>query len=467
MSQYRLKISEHDFSELQRLVFADLPKEAGAFALAGINQRKDGVDVIVRRPLAVSPDDFRLQHEARLEIAPRAINGLVALCQSNQLGAVICHSHPADIPYSPSDDQGERRIADTLRQFIPKEAPIASLLLFPEGVRGRIWRGDSQYPIPFTEILVIGRRIRRILDKPQTRRSDPVHDEIFDRQVRAFGKEGQQLIEDAKVAIVGIGGTGSPTAEQLVRMGVEDLILIDPDYFESSNVTRMYGTFFGGFGVLRWVWRFWKRKKVDLMKAHLKRINPKLRVQTIAKSVVVEEAARALLDRDVIFLCTDDHWGRSIVNQIAYQYLIPVINVGMRIAQKDGIIQSASGVVDILQPDLPCLWCKQTLDADRIAAESMPPKDRQRLEREGYIEGIEDSAPTVVSITTVLSGLAVSAFLQLVTDFMGRSGDVARLNYNVLEGTVRRGTTMISDGCICRKVRGVGDGKPRPTVSRF
>lgn len=214
-------------------------------------------------------------------------------------------------------------------------------------------------------------------------------------------------------------------------------------------------------------WHFRKKhsKKVDLVASHLKKINSKANIQSIPKNVVLQDTATKLLDRDVVFLCTDDYWGRSIVNQIAYQYFIPTINIGIRIAVKDGIISGASGAIDILRPDIPCLWCKGFLRADRIAAESMPSSARKSLKREGYVEDIDTPAPSVMSITTALSGMAVTLFLQQITDFMGPAGEIARSNYFIMEGIVGRGNAAILRECVCSKVRGFGDLKALPTLS--
>lgn len=240
--RYRLKISEAHFAELERLVLADLPKEAAAFALAGSARHAATTDVIVRRPIAIPKEHFTVQHELHLELSTAAVNGLIALCEKNKLGAVLCHSHPENIPYSGSDDHGERRVFETLRQFISPDAPTASLLFYPGGVRGRVWFPGSRAPIPISEILVTGRYVRRIPSEPSVRLHVEAREltdlEIFDRQVRAFGKEGQALIMRTKVGVIGVGGTGSPTAEQLVRLGTGDLVLIDPDAFEPSNRTR-------------------------------------------------------------------------------------------------------------------------------------------------------------------------------------------------------------------------------------
>ncbi|MCH7950128.1 MAG: ThiF family adenylyltransferase, partial [Candidatus Dadabacteria bacterium] len=392
-----------------------------------------------------------------------------ALCEQNQLGVVLCHSHPSDIPYSASDDFGERRIFETLRKFIPENAPTASLLFCPNGVIGRIWIPTSDTPISFSEIIVIGSSINkiRLLDPESISISD--HDEVkYDRQIRAFGKEGQSLIASTKVGLVGVGGTGSPTVEQLVRLGIRDIVLIDPDEFEESNITRVYGSF--PISSKRSWWPFKKRtrKKIEIVASHLKNINPRVKIKTLPKNVVITEAARTLLDRDVIFLCTDDYWGRSIVNQITYQYLIPTINVGMHIDSENEIIKESNGVIDVLRPDNPCLWCTEFLRSEIISAESMPEDDRLRMQREGYVRGINTPAPSVICFTTALSGMAVSLFIQLITNFMGDAwGNIARINYNIMKGTVRRGQATIKNPCVCQKFKGYGDLKNLPTQDKL
>jgi hypothetical protein len=466
MRPFRLKIAQQDFEELERLVLADMPREAGAFALAGMSEQSDSVELIIRRPVAIPKALFAVQQEFRLEVLSQAVNGLIALCEANGLGAVICHSHPQDSPYSPSDDYGEQRLVRTLRQFIPAHAPTASLLFYPGGVRGRVWLPDSNEPVSLSEIIVVGRHIKRIrVTEPLDTQEDI--SEIFERQVQAFGTAGQLLIGRSKVAVVGVGGTGSPTAEQLVRLGVTDLILIDPDTFEQSNITRVYGTFASALRRSWWPFRRKTSLKVELVAQHLRRINPQANVQAIPKNVVTQEAATSLLDRDVIFLCTDDHWGRAMVNQIAYQYFVPTINLGIRIDSSGGQISHAIGVIDLLRPGTPCLWCRQFLSAARIAAESTPSRDRQSLQREGYVENIDTPAPSVVSLTTAVSGMAVNIYFQLLTDFMGPMGNLHRLNYNALDGTVRRGLIPLAAQCLCQKVKGFGGLKTLPTVANL
>jgi molybdopterin/thiamine biosynthesis adenylyltransferase len=443
------------------MVLADLPNEAGAFALAGFSMHNDRIDILVRRPINVPTGMMRVQNEYHLEISPQAINGLISLCEVNKLGAVICHSHPAGLQYSPSDDFGEARIANTLRQYIPPGTPIASLLFTPDEVTGRVWMPAGRAPERLDEIIVIGHSINRIRLKT-TKRGEARKGtlELYDRQVRAFGTEGQKLISETKVGIIGVGGTGSPVAEQLARLGVVDFVLVDPDTFSLTNLTRVYGTTFTTVKKAKRHVEY----KVDLIADHLKNINPGISIRALRRNVVDPDACSALLDRDVIFLCTDEHWGRSVVNQLSYQYMIPVINLGVSVASTSGTITGAVGALDILRPGKPCLWCKQFLQARRISAESMSAENRKGLLQEGYVEDIDTPTPSVISFTSSMASMAVSIFLHMVTNFMGESGDISRINVDFLTGESRRGRTQIGSKCICKKVKGFGDLIPLPTV---
>ncbi|MCS4509177.1 tRNA threonylcarbamoyladenosine dehydratase [Xylophilus ampelinus] len=55
---------------------------------------------------------------------------------------------------------------------------------------------------------------------------------------RLYGVDGAQRIRHSRVAVVGIGGVGSWTAEALARSGVAGLVLIDLDHISESNVNR-------------------------------------------------------------------------------------------------------------------------------------------------------------------------------------------------------------------------------------
>src|SRR5689334_17181321 len=65
-------------------------------------------------------------------------------------------------------------------------------------------------------------------------------DERYSRQVlfAGIGREGQERLRQARVAIVGCGATGSAAAALLARAGIGKLTIIDRDYVEFSNLQR-------------------------------------------------------------------------------------------------------------------------------------------------------------------------------------------------------------------------------------
>ena len=60
----------------------------------------------------------------------------------------------------------------------------------------------------------------------------------YDRQVMIFGKEAQKKLKKAKVAIVGLGGLGSPISIYLTAERIGQLLLIDEQKPELSNLNR-------------------------------------------------------------------------------------------------------------------------------------------------------------------------------------------------------------------------------------
>ncbi|MDA8443796.1 tRNA threonylcarbamoyladenosine dehydratase [Paracidovorax valerianellae] len=102
-------------------------------------------------------------------------------------------------------------------------------------------------------------------------------DEIADLQRRfsgldrLYGVEGASRIRNAHVAVVGIGGVGSWTAEALARSGVRRLTLIDLDNVAESNINRQIHALSTTVG----------QAKVDAMRDRIALINPECQVTCI------------------------------------------------------------------------------------------------------------------------------------------------------------------------------------------
>ncbi|MCH2109671.1 MAG: tRNA threonylcarbamoyladenosine dehydratase [Polyangiaceae bacterium] len=109
----------------------------------------------------------------------------------------------------------------------------------------------------------------------------------FDRAARLFSEPGLQRLMGARVAIVGVGGVGSFTAESLARSGVGTLRLIDFDKVCVTNTNRQLHAMQGTIG----------KEKVEIMAERLRLIHPTGRIETVPK-FYNEENSDFVLDGD-------------------------------------------------------------------------------------------------------------------------------------------------------------------------
>ena len=65
---------------------------------------------------------------------------------------------------------------------------------------------------------------------------------------RLYGTGAYERLRSACIAVVGLGGVGSWTAEALARSGVASLVLIDLDHVSESNVNRQVQATTGSIG---------------------------------------------------------------------------------------------------------------------------------------------------------------------------------------------------------------------------
>lgn len=90
----------------------------------------------------------------------------------------------------------------------------------------------------------------------------------FDRTKRLLGLEAMEKLENAHVAVFGIGGVGGHAADALVRSGIGKITIVDSDEVAESNINRQLIATTKTVG----------QKKVEVMKEHLLEINPEVEV---------------------------------------------------------------------------------------------------------------------------------------------------------------------------------------------
>ena len=129
-------------------------------------------------------------------------------------------------------------------------------------------------------------------------------------------------------------------------------------------------------GVPRWVRRIARRfaaRKVHVARRIARRANPRVTFEGIVGDVADDHVARRITDCDFIFLAADTMLARSVVNQIAHQYLIPTLQVGSKpvIEKETGEVLDVFAVVRTLGTAPGCLTCNELIDPVRLAEEAL------------------------------------------------------------------------------------------------
>jgi hypothetical protein len=440
-STISVRTTRRDWDRLREHLFTDDGNENAAVLFCGRATRLTNERLLVQDVLPVPEDAYAARLPYHLEVAPRFFNTIVDHCLDRQAVPLIVHSHRQGYQprYSVSDDAGERRLIPVLNDLLPG-ADASTLLLNEQGVAGRRLVGDRF--VPMRELTVIGRHITAYRldgnDPPI-----PLTEFVWDRQVRIFGTAGQQRIAALRISIVGVGGIGSTVAEQAVRAGIRRVTLIDPESLEATNIPRVFGATHRDIG----------KPKTAIIARHLKRLGAE--VQVIKDTAIRQPVLEKLRHEDLVFSCVDNDRTRAILNRFAHQYLVPVVDVGIRLDARGERMQAAAGRVSILGSGLACLRCSHHISAERIRAESLPPEERRQLEREGYILGVDEPAPAIVSLNTVVAGLGVTAGLNLFVELTGGEQPLDQL-YDATRGTVFVVQDIHESGCdVCGTRAGI------------
>ncbi|MEI7690063.1 MAG: ThiF family adenylyltransferase [bacterium] len=115
------------------------------------------------------------------------------------------------------------------------------------------------------------------------------YDEIFQRNIGVLKKRQQESLRNSMVSIAGLGGIGGILFERLVRLGIENFKVAEPDSFEISNLNRMV---FSNLENIR-------EQKVEVIVEECKKINSNIKVQ-VYKQGVNNENVEEFTEADIV-----------------------------------------------------------------------------------------------------------------------------------------------------------------------
>jgi len=439
-----LVLARDDFSAI-REELTDGETERCAILYANQTARADGyVRLLVREVQFPAAADYSRKGPLEAQLFPEFVARVTKRARLEGYALIFVHSHPGpESPiFSQIDSLGERHLASFLAHRHPTRVHGA-FVVSAGGVMAR--RLGTTEPI---RIVALGTN-REVLFDPVLGLSSTA--EAFDRQVRAFGAAGQAALNRLRIAIVGLGGTGSLVAQQLVHLGVRDFILVDPDVVESTNLNRVANAMTKDVG----------RPKVEIAARYIQSIANDATIAPIQGDIVLTRHAQQILSADLIFGCTDSHGSRAIVQQISYQYLIPCIDMGTVIAVNENRVSHIYGRIQLLAPGLACLTCSGLLDPNEVRRDMMTAFERQA---DPYLRGARAPAPAVMSFNGTVASLAVTMLLGVVT---GIPVSARHILYNAITSVLRTVGIRPEPNCyICSRSGSFARGDAWPLLTR-
>jgi hypothetical protein len=381
------------------------------------------------------------------------------LCAKEGLSQIDVHSHPfgpsPNLWFSGTDDHHERIMGSYIYNRLP-DSLYASLVMNQGYARARVWLPDGNgvqahevqtltlAEFPYRK-MAIGRRLW------------PGDSDSEYPPVNGSGVEGQAKMAERSVAVIGAGGIGSVMIQGLARLGFHQIVVIDPDSAEVSNLNRVAGMTYAD--------ALSGAQKVDIACKSIESIHPKVRASPICRSVFDPELVPVLKGCDIIVVATDNHATRMYAQRIGVQYLIPVISVGVNIdVNEAGKIDDISGeyAIALSGENGWCLACAHAYNAETAAYELADPLDQQRWVHRGYMPGTDVKAPSVSHLNGVVANLALAEIHNLFAPHKPFQGYLAydQKRSELMPYTIHRNTecAICSDSALL----GLGDVEPIP-----
>ena len=156
--------------------------------------------------------------------------------------------------------------------------------------------------------------------------------EIASRQMSIVTRSEQERFKAAKITVIGCGGIGGETIEMLARMGIGELVLVDEDAFDLSNLNRQTLASLKDLGL--------SKSAVAADKVRL--INPYVKVTAFHEHVDGDNIDIIIGDSDIVIDALDNVLTRVIVSRKALEKGIPYIH---------GAIHGTLGQITVFLPN--------------------------------------------------------------------------------------------------------------------
>ncbi len=197
----------------------------------------------------------------------------------------------------------------------------------------------------------------------------------YQRQRDLFAGRGQLRLLQSRVAVVGCGGLGGHIFEMLIRLGVGNLLVIDPDFFVESNLNRQLLATTATLG----------RYKAEVARERGAMVNPVVTVEPLNRSFQSDRGVQLLASCDLVFDALDSITLRLQLADLCAKLDLVLIH---------GAVGGWSGQVAMVPP-----------------ASGIMGRIYQRFEPETQDGGIEGAVGNLAPTVNVVAALEVAAGL--------------------------------------------------------
>lgn len=336
----------------------------------------------------------------------------VRKAEMDKMGIVLIHAHSggSKVDFSTVDLKTKRKMLKHFNMYLPHSAS-GYVVVNSVDIRGEFIYENKTYDLELMRSVGCPTYMRGKKNRERFIPSPKHH-----RQELALGENASRILRNSTIAVVGLGGAGSMVVEQLGHLGVGEIILVDGDKLEKSNLSRVVSSSVKDIGL----------SKVEISARLVKSIDNKIKLKKIKEFAPTKNIYDTLKNVSVIISCVDKINAKLALNNFSKRYLLPLIDVGITIRRQGNTVTNINGQVIRVNPSNNCLKCFGIIS--------------KILEKKESIEhyGAKVKNPQVITYNGVIASLAVGEMLKILTGIAGEDYKTSNLGYDGLTGEVIR-----------------------------
>lgn len=411
--RYKVKLTENQHREIISHLYPGDGLESVSVALCGRLVRDEEIILLVHKIVHISYIQCEIREPDCITWNTELIYPLLIEADKKNLSFMKVHSHPGGYAeFSETDNQSDRELFSSVLGWTQEVDQHLSCIVLPDGsIFGRII-DDKLLFKDIESFTVVGENITKSFNSKSKNSLAKIEANIRNHQT--FGSATINILSNMTIGVIGCSGTGSIVIEQLARLGVGKLIIIDPDRVEKLNLNRILNT------TLKHAED--NRYKVFVIKDAVESFGFNTEVKAYTDNIFDNPIAlKEISASDVIFGCVDTVDARNLMNLINSYYIVPLFDIGVRLdADGKGGIEAINGSLHYIKPGGSSLLSRGVYTSEDISSAGnmrKNPEHYKSLLKEKYIKGVQVDSPAVISINMFYASMAVNEFLARIHPF--------------------------------------------------